>query len=87
MSDRHKGPTFVHVPFYTGSLGLADFKFGGSIRGKLRPDVRAFQLAENLIEKWNTGNDPLAIGERSATRLWFYITYSGSVKEENSMRV
>lgn len=27
MSDRHKGPTFVHVPFYTASFGLADFKF------------------------------------------------------------
>lgn len=35
--------------------------------GKRRPDIRAIQLAENLIEKWNTGNDPLAMEERSAT--------------------
>lgn len=36
------------------------------MRGKLRPDVRAIQLTENLVEKWNTSNDSLAMEERSA---------------------
>lgn len=72
MSDGREDFAFIHVPFYTGSLGVSWSWVWESIRkSKWRPGLRAIQLAEDLVEKWNACNDSLDMEKMSATWLCF----------------
>lgn len=72
MSDGREDFAFIHAPFYTGSLGVSWSWVWESIRkSKWRPGLRAIQLAEDLVEKWNTCNDSLDMKKMSATWLFF----------------
>lgn len=72
MSDGREDFAFIHVPFYTVSLGVSWSWVWESIRkSKWRPGLRAIQLAEDLVEKWNTCNDSLDMKKMSATCLFF----------------
>lgn len=72
MSDGREDFAFIHVPFYTGSLGVSWSWVWESIRkSKWRPGLRAIQLAEDLVEKGNTCNDSLDMKKMSATWLFF----------------